>query len=57
MGASLAGGCLHQGTVACPWHAWQFDLKDGCWVDNPKIKVEVYPIKVVDENLVIELPD
>ena len=20
MGASLAGGCLHQGTVACPWH-------------------------------------
>jgi nitrite reductase (NADH) small subunit/3-phenylpropionate/trans-cinnamate dioxygenase ferredoxin subunit len=57
MGASLAGGCLHQGTVACPWHAWQFDLKDGCWVDNPKIKAEVYPIKVVGENLVIELPD
>lgn len=55
MGASLAGGCVQHGTVACPWHAWQFALKDGCWVDNPKIKADVYPVVVDGEDLYVEV--
>jgi nitrite reductase (NADH) small subunit/3-phenylpropionate/trans-cinnamate dioxygenase ferredoxin subunit len=57
MGASLAGGCLYEGSISCPWHAWRFNLKDGTWLENPKIKTTVYPIFVEGENLVIELPD
>jgi nitrite reductase (NADH) small subunit len=57
MGASLADGCLYEGSVSCPWHAWRFDLKDGTWLDNPKIKTTVYAIAVEGDNLVIELPD
>jgi nitrite reductase (NADH) small subunit len=56
MGASLADGCLYQGSVACPWHAWRFDLKDGTWLDNPKIKTAVYTVEIVDQQVYIELP-
>ncbi|XZE44526.1 Rieske (2Fe-2S) protein [Pirellulaceae bacterium SH467] len=58
MGASLAGGCLERGTVACPWHGWQFSLKDGGWIENPKIKSQVYPVIVEGDDVFVEVvPD
>jgi nitrite reductase (NADH) small subunit/3-phenylpropionate/trans-cinnamate dioxygenase ferredoxin subunit len=55
-GASLAGGWVHEGCVACPWHAWRFNLEDGAWLDNPKIKVETYPVTVEGDDILVELP-
>ena len=57
MGASLAGGWIEGGTVACPWHAWRFSLSDGCWLDNPKIKVDIFSVEVVGDEIVVEFPD
>jgi len=57
MGASLAAGWLHEGSVACPWHAWRFALKDGTWLDNPKIKTQVYPLVQEGEDLIIEIEE
>ena len=28
-GAPLAHGALHQHTIVCPWHAWEFDCRTG----------------------------
>jgi nitrite reductase/ring-hydroxylating ferredoxin subunit len=28
-GAPLAYGALHDYTVVCPWHAWEFDCRTG----------------------------
>ena len=56
-GAPLAAGWVHEGSVACPWHAWRFALKDGCWLDNPKIKTDVFPIIVEGEDLILEVDD
>lgn len=28
-GAPLAYGALHDHTVVCPWHAWEFDCRTG----------------------------
>ena len=28
-GAPLAYGALHQHTIVCPWHAWEFDCRTG----------------------------
>ena len=28
-GAPLAYGALHEHTVVCPWHAWEFDCRTG----------------------------
>lgn len=46
MGAPLSSGCVEDGIVTCPWHAWRFRLKDGVWADNPRIKIGCYPVHV-----------
>ena len=28
-GAPLAFGALHDHTIVCPWHAWEFDCRTG----------------------------
>ncbi len=55
MGASLAEGTVHDGVVACPWHAWRFRLADGTWVDSPKLKVPCYPVRIVGDDIQIEI--
>ena len=51
MGASLAGGFLSQGIVTCPWHAWRFKTCDGTWCDNPKIKIDHFPVRIVEDEI------
>lgn len=48
MGASLAEGCVEEGVVACPWHAWRFRVLDGTWCDNPKIKIDAFDVRIQD---------
>jgi nitrite reductase/ring-hydroxylating ferredoxin subunit len=44
-GASLADGVMICGTVQCPWHGSQFDLKDGSVKAGPANKgITIYPI-------------
>jgi nitrite reductase/ring-hydroxylating ferredoxin subunit/uncharacterized membrane protein len=44
-GASLAGGSMICGTVQCPWHGSQFNVKDGTVKAGPaKMPIAVYPI-------------
>jgi nitrite reductase (NADH) small subunit/3-phenylpropionate/trans-cinnamate dioxygenase ferredoxin subunit len=59
MGASLGSGYVEGDTVTCPWHAWRFRLTDGAWADNPrgKIKVGCYPVRVVGDEVQIQIPD
>lgn len=57
MGASLAGGYVEGDAVYCPWHAWRFCVKDGTWVDNPRIRTDSYPVRIVGEEIQVELPD
>jgi nitrite reductase (NADH) small subunit len=51
MGASLSGGCVEDGIVTCPWHAWRFRLADGVWADNPRIKIGSYPVRIVGTEI------
>lgn len=51
MGASLAGGYLEDGVVACPWHAWRFCIADGTWCDNPRVKIDHFPVRVVGDEI------
>ena len=51
MGASLGSGPFVDGVVTCPWHAWRFRACDGAWCDNDKLKVAVFPVRVVDGTI------
>lgn len=55
MGASLAGGWLEKGIVVCPWHAWRFCVHDGQWCDNPRIKISTFPVRVVDDEIQVQV--
>jgi nitrite reductase (NADH) small subunit/3-phenylpropionate/trans-cinnamate dioxygenase ferredoxin subunit len=52
-GASLAEGYLDEGAVACPWHAWRFSIHNGEWLDNPKVCVESFDVRVEKSDIYV----
>jgi NAD(P)H-dependent nitrite reductase small subunit len=56
MGASLSGGYVANGVVTCPWHAWRFRLRDGAWADAPRVKIGCYPVRVVGDEVQVQVP-
>jgi nitrite reductase (NADH) small subunit len=57
MGASLSEGFVENGIVTCPWHAWRFRLADGTWADNPRIKIGCFPVRVVGEEIQVQVEE
>jgi nitrite reductase (NADH) small subunit len=57
MGAPLSGGYVENGIVTCPWHAWRFRLRDGVWADNPRIKIGCYPVRVVGDEVQVQVEE
>jgi nitrite reductase (NADH) small subunit/3-phenylpropionate/trans-cinnamate dioxygenase ferredoxin subunit len=55
MGASLSEGEVQNLVVTCPWHGWRFRLADGAWADNPRIKIGCYPVRVVGDEIQLEI--
>ena len=56
IGASLASGHFEDGAVMCPWHAWRFCVKDGTWLDNPKVKTDSYEVRILNDEIQVLLP-
>jgi len=55
MGASLAAGYLENHVVTCPLHAWRFDVRDGSWCDNPRVKINSYPLRITGDQIYVDL--
>jgi nitrite reductase (NADH) small subunit len=56
MGASLGTAAVESGVVACPWHAWRFNVREGIWCDNPKVKITTYPVRVEGDEIQVAVP-
>lgn len=56
-GAPLTGGHVEDGVVTCRWHAWRFRLCDGAWADNPRVKIGSYPVRILGDEIQVEMPD
>jgi len=56
-GASLATGHCDDGVVYCPWHAWGFQLSDGAWLDNPRVKVDRFEVKAENGEILVSVPE
>jgi nitrite reductase (NADH) small subunit len=54
-GAPLNNGFVTDGYVTCPWHQWQFQLKDGICQNIPGAKVASYPVEVRDGAIWVNL--
>ncbi|MGI9456871.1 MAG: Rieske (2Fe-2S) protein [Aeoliella sp.] len=56
MGASLGAGYLDdEGAVTCPWHAWRFNVCDGAWCDNPRIKTDAFEVRVEGDDIQVRI--
>jgi nitrite reductase (NADH) small subunit len=54
-GGPLGQGVIEGSKIICPWHGWTFDTKTGEAVHNPNAKVAVYPIKIENGDVMIDL--
>jgi len=55
-GGSLAGGNMMCGTVQCPWHGSQFDVKTGAVKAGPaKEKINIYTVSEAGGKIYLEL--
>jgi len=41
--------------LRCPWHEWEYDIKTGESVFDPKVRVTTYPVEVVDGAVTLML--
>jgi nitrite reductase (NADH) small subunit len=55
LGGPLGQGMVENGKVVCPWHGWAYDPKTGRVEHNPNAKVAVYPIKIENGDVMVEL--
>ena len=56
-GGPLGEGYLEaNGVISCPWHGWTFDLKTGVSPIDPDVRVACYPVRIVDGDILIDLP-
>jgi nitrite reductase/ring-hydroxylating ferredoxin subunit len=37
--------------LRCPWHGWEFDLKSGAHLVDPKMKLRAFDVATAAENL------
>jgi nitrite reductase/ring-hydroxylating ferredoxin subunit len=54
-GGPLGEGEIENGKVVCPWHGWEWDPKTGQAEQDPKAKLAVYPLKIEDGDVLIEI--
>jgi nitrite reductase (NADH) small subunit len=54
-GGPLGQGVIEGGKIVCPWHGWQWDAQTGEAAHNPKIRISVYPLKMENDDVMIQL--
>jgi nitrite reductase (NADH) small subunit len=54
-GGPLGQGTIEGGKVVCPWHGWAWDPTTGAAAHNANAKVAVYPIKIENGDVMIEV--
>jgi nitrite reductase (NADH) small subunit len=52
----LGAGWIEGDAVVCPWHSWTFHVKTGVAEYPEGERVAVFPLKVEDGKVLIEIP-
>ena len=56
MGAPLFTGDVNEGQVVCDRHLWAFNLATGVCPDAPSLKAEVFPVRIVGDEIQVDVP-
>jgi nitrite reductase (NADH) small subunit len=41
-------------TIACPWHGWEYDLRSGRCLANPRLGLRSYPVVAEGDDLFLD---
>jgi len=41
--------------VRCAWHGWEFDIRSGEFLVDPKIRAKTFPVTIEDEDVYVHL--
>lgn len=41
--------------LACPWHGWEFDVRNGRAILDPKLRARTFPVHVANGRVLIEI--
>ena len=53
-GGPLGMGYVDGSKVVCPWHGWEFDLKTGEALFDPKLRVKTYEVSTRNGEIWVE---
>jgi nitrite reductase/ring-hydroxylating ferredoxin subunit len=53
--APLAGSIVQDGHLSCPRHGYRFNLKTGACKDAPQYTLKVYPVQILDGDVLVDL--
>ena len=56
-GGPLAKGTLCGHIVTCPWHGWQFDVRDGQHQISATMQQPTIPLKIQDGEILVRKED
>ena len=54
-GGPLGEGDLDGAVVACPWHAWRWDVTTGANTNNPAVKVACFAVNEDAAGIFVQL--
>jgi nitrite reductase/ring-hydroxylating ferredoxin subunit len=55
-GGPLAEGELRGSIVTCPWHGWQFDVRDGRSTFGTKLAQPTFEVKLDGRDVLVAVP-
>jgi NAD(P)H-dependent nitrite reductase small subunit len=55
LGAPLSAGEVYGTRVICPLHGWEYDLTTGAHVDDARVRVACFKVKVDGDDVFIEV--
>lgn len=55
-GGPVATGSLRGDTLTCPWHGFQYNLTNGELLTDPKARLEMYPVELLNGEIHLQIP-
>lgn len=43
--------------LRCPWHQWPFEIATGRCLVDPKVRVKTYPVRVIGNDIIVDLDE
>ena len=54
-GADLSQGSIREHVITCPWHGWQYDLRNGHCLRGVDTALRPHGIRIVGEDIYVSL--